>query len=87
MTDLRQQILNILERVCENAIVKENLDVLSFKKGIVLLFEEGILDSLGVVSLLTEIQTQLGIECSISDFDRVEWATPNLIIQKLKEIR
>ncbi|PFJ15549.1 D-alanine--poly(phosphoribitol) ligase subunit 2 [Bacillus cereus] len=87
MTDLREQILNILEQVCENAIVKENLDVLSFKEGIFLLFEEGILDSFSTLSLLVEIQERLGIKVSISDFDCDEWATPNLIIQKLKEIR
>ncbi|MEH7595431.1 D-alanine--poly(phosphoribitol) ligase subunit DltC, partial [Bacillus toyonensis] len=30
---------------------------------------------------------RLDIEVSISDFDRDEWATPNMVIKKLEEIR
>ena len=37
MAEFKEQVLDILEEVCENDIVKENLDVQ--------LFEEGILDS------------------------------------------
>jgi len=79
MAEFKEQVLDILEEVCENDIVKENLDVQ--------LFEEGILDSFAVVSLLVEFQERLDIEVSISDFDRDEWATPNMVIKKLEEIR
>ncbi|CAI8920197.1 MULTISPECIES: D-alanine--poly(phosphoribitol) ligase subunit DltC [Bacillus] len=79
MSEFQDQVLNILEEVCENDIVKDNPDVQ--------LFEEGILDSFGTVSLLVEFHERLNIEVSISDFDRDEWATPNMIIKKLKEIR
>ncbi|MCU4970441.1 D-alanine--poly(phosphoribitol) ligase subunit DltC [Bacillus toyonensis] len=60
-------------------MVKDNPDVQ--------LFEEGILDSFGTVSLLVEFQERLNIEVSISDFDRDEWATPNMIIKKLNDLR
>ncbi|PGK52934.1 D-alanine--poly(phosphoribitol) ligase subunit 2, partial [Bacillus cereus] len=73
------QVLDILEEVCENDILKENLDVQ--------LFEEGILDSFATVSLLVEFQDRLNIEVSISDFNRDEWAIPNMIIKKLEDIR
>ncbi|MDI6534932.1 D-alanine--poly(phosphoribitol) ligase subunit DltC [Bacillus zanthoxyli] len=79
MSEFKDQVLNVLEEVCENDIVKENPDVQ--------LFEEGILDSFGIVSLLVEFQERLNIEVSISDFDRDEWATPNMIIKKLKDMR
>lgn len=79
MNDFKDQVLDLLEEVCENDIVKENPDVL--------LFEEGILDSFGTVNLLVEIQERLNIEVSISDFDRDEWATPNLIIKKLEGLK
>ncbi|PEP63123.1 D-alanine--poly(phosphoribitol) ligase subunit DltC [Bacillus pseudomycoides] len=79
MAEFKDQVLDILEEVCENDIVKENPDVQ--------LFEEGILDSFGTVSLLVEFQERLDIEVSISDFDRDEWATPHMIIKKLEEIR
>ncbi|MDM5194609.1 D-alanine--poly(phosphoribitol) ligase subunit DltC [Bacillus hominis] len=79
MSEFKDQVLNVLEEVCENDIVKENPDVQ--------LFEEGILDSFGTVSLIVEFQERLNIEVSISDFDRDEWATPNMIIKKLKDMR
>ncbi len=79
MPEFKNQVLNVLEEVCENDIVQENLDVQ--------LFEEGILDSFATVSLLVEFQERLNIEVSISDFDRDEWATPNMIIAKLKDMR
>ncbi|MEH6891435.1 D-alanine--poly(phosphoribitol) ligase subunit DltC [Bacillus sp. JJ864] len=79
MAEFKDQVLDILEEVCENDIVKENTDVQ--------LFEEGILDSFGTVSLLVEFQERLGIEVPISDFDRDEWATPNMIIKKLEDMQ
>ncbi|MDG4658384.1 D-alanine--poly(phosphoribitol) ligase subunit DltC [Ectobacillus antri] len=79
MTQFKEQVLDLLEEVCENDIVKENPDIL--------LFEEGILDSFGTVTLLVEIQERLNIEVSISDFDRDEWATPNMIVQKLADMK
>ncbi|AFU17700.1 MULTISPECIES: D-alanine--poly(phosphoribitol) ligase subunit DltC [Bacillus cereus group] len=79
MSEFKNQVLNVLEEICENDIVQENLDVQ--------LFEEGILDSFATVSLLVEFQERLNIEVSISDFDRDEWATPNMIIAKLKDMR
>ncbi|HDR7891181.1 D-alanine--poly(phosphoribitol) ligase subunit 2 [Bacillus toyonensis] len=79
MSEFKNQVLNVLEEVCENDIVQDNLDVQ--------LFEEGILDSFATVSLLVEFQERLNIEVSISDFDRDEWATPNMIIAKLKDMR
>ncbi|PEA23422.1 D-alanine--poly(phosphoribitol) ligase subunit 2 [Bacillus cereus] len=79
MAEFKNQVLDILEEVCENDIVKENPDVQ--------LFEEGILDSFATVSLLVEFQERLNIEVSIFDFDRNEWATPNMIIKKLEDTR
>lgn len=79
MAEFKEQVLDILEEVCENDILKENLDVQ--------LFEEGILDSFATVSLLVEFQDRLNIEVSISDFNRDEWAIPNMIIKKLEDIR
>ncbi|MGG4560593.1 D-alanine--poly(phosphoribitol) ligase subunit DltC [Bacillus toyonensis] len=79
MSEFKDQVLNVLEEVCENDIVKDNPDVQ--------LFEEGILDSFGTVSLLVEFQERLNIEVSISDFNRDEWATPNMIIKKLNDLR
>ncbi|HDR3658736.1 TPA: D-alanine--poly(phosphoribitol) ligase subunit DltC [Bacillus cereus] len=58
MSKFKGQVLNVLEEVCENDIVKDNPDVQ--------LFAEGILDSFGTVSVLVEFQERLNIEVSIS---------------------
>ncbi|MBA4537526.1 D-alanine--poly(phosphoribitol) ligase subunit DltC [Bacillus aquiflavi] len=77
--EFKDQVLNIIAEVCQDDIVKEDPQIE--------LFEEGILDSFGVVNLLLEFEEQLGITIPISDFDRDEWNTPHLIIKKLDELR
>ena len=73
-----EKVLDILAEVAENDIVKENPDIA--------IFDEGIIDSFATVGLLIEIQNNLGIDVTITDFDRDEWATPNKIIEVLKEL-
>lgn len=77
--NFEESVLNILAEVAENDIVKENPDIE--------IFDEGIIDSFATVGLLLEIQNNLGIDVTITDFDRDEWATPNKIIKVLKELQ
>ena len=77
--EFREQVLNILEEVTEDSIVKEQPDVR--------LFDEGILDSMQTVQLILAIQNELDIEVSIMDFDREAWATPNKIVEVLSELQ
>lgn len=77
--NFEESVLNILAEVAENDIVKENPDIE--------IFEEGIIDSFATVGLLLEIQNNLGIDVTITDFDRDEWETPNKIINVLKELQ
>ena len=74
-----EKVLDILAEVAENDIVKENPDIA--------IFDEGIIDSFATVGLLIEIQNNLGIDVTITDFDRDEWATPNKIVEALEELR
>lgn len=78
MSEVKQTVLDILEEICETDAVKEDLDIR--------IFEEGILDSFGTVTLLVEIESRLGVNVPISDFDREEWATPRLIINKVEHL-
>ncbi|MEY8643855.1 D-alanine--poly(phosphoribitol) ligase subunit 2 [Staphylococcus arlettae] len=73
--DIKNQILNILADIAGDSIVKDNLDIA--------IFEEGIIDSFKTIELLLAIENQLGIDVSITDFDRETWATPNKIIALL----
>lgn len=75
--ELKNDVLDILAEVCESEDVRENPDIR--------LFDEGLLDSFGTISLLVEFEKRLGVEVPVSDFDRDEWATPNLIVRQLAE--
>ncbi|WP_239738261.1 D-alanine--poly(phosphoribitol) ligase subunit 2 [Mammaliicoccus sp. H-M32] len=77
--NFEEKVLNILAEVAENDIVKENPDIE--------IFEEGIIDSFATIGLLLEIQNNLDIDVTITDFDRDEWSTPNKIIKVLKELQ
>lgn len=75
--DFKDKVYSILAEACESDEVKENPDVR--------IFDEGLLDSFGTISLVVAIEEQLGIEVLISEFNREEWATPNMIVQKLAD--
>lgn len=47
------------------------------------LFEEGLLDSFAMLSLLVEFETQLGIKIEITEIDRKDINTPNKVIDCL----
>lgn len=70
---MEEKILDILEAICEDSIVREerNLD----------LFEEDLLDSLGFAELLVNIEEELGIVISPSEVTREDMNTPEKIIQ------
>lgn len=51
------------------------------------LFETGLLDSMGTVQLLLQLQTELGIMVPVSEFERSEWDTPNKIIAKVEAMQ
>jgi len=51
------------------------------------LFDEGIMDSMGSVQLLLELQNQLGIEVPVSEFERSEWETPAKIVSKVTSLQ
>ncbi|ANB60299.1 D-alanine--poly(phosphoribitol) ligase subunit DltC [Anoxybacteroides amylolyticum] len=74
--EIKHTVLELLEEICQTDVVKENLNIE--------LFEEGLLDSFGVVSLLMGIEEKLGIRVGISEVDREQWSTPNKIIAILE---
>ena len=49
------------------------------------LFDEGILDSFGVISLFVEIEKQLGVKFEPTEVDRNEISTPAKIIAQVKQ--
>lgn len=77
---MEEKILELLEEVCEDDIIREERDMD--------LFEEDILDSLGFAELLMRIEDELGVVISPSEIVRDEINTANKIIalvQKKKQ--
>ena len=69
---LKDEILDIIADVCEEDDVREDLSLD--------LFEEGLLDSLGVAQLLMELEDKLGIVIALTAIDKSDSNTPEKII-------
>ena len=74
---MQEKFIDILERICEDEVVREDLDLD--------LFEAGLLDSLGFTELLVDIEDTFGIVISPSEVEREEMATANKILALLAE--
>ena len=69
---MKEKILEMLAEICEDDIVMEDpgLD----------LFEEGLLDSLGVAQLLMETEDRLGVVIGLTEIERSDIDTPEKIV-------
>ena len=74
---MQEKLIDILERICEDEVVREDLDLD--------LFEAGLLDSLGFTELLVDIEDTFGIVISPSEVEREEMAPANKILALLAE--
>ncbi|HFT6112201.1 TPA: D-alanine--poly(phosphoribitol) ligase subunit DltC [Listeria monocytogenes] len=75
----RENVLEILEEITETDEVVQNTNIK--------LFDEGLLDSMATVQLLIEIEEKLDITVPVSEFDRDEWASPEMIITQLEALK
>ncbi|MEG0918808.1 MAG: D-alanine--poly(phosphoribitol) ligase subunit DltC [Anaerovoracaceae bacterium] len=73
---MEEKILDLLEEICEDEVVRENLDIS--------LSEEGLIDSLGYAELLIGLEDAFGIVLAPSEITKEEVDTPNLIIGLIK---
>lgn len=69
---MENKILEILEGITGSDEVKEDLNIN--------LFDTGLMDSLGVIELLVEIESSLGIRIEPTEVERKEIETPKMII-------
>jgi D-alanine--poly(phosphoribitol) ligase subunit 2 len=69
---MENKILDMLEKVCGTDEVRENININ--------LFEAGLLDSLGVIELLVQIEEDLGLKLEPTEIEREEIETPKKII-------
>jgi D-alanine--poly(phosphoribitol) ligase subunit 2 len=76
--NIRETILDILEDITGTDEVRTDLNLK--------IFEEELLDSFGTVQLIVEVENHLGITIPISAFNRTEWATPALMIERIEAL-
>lgn len=51
------------------------------------LFDAGVLDSMGTVELVIELEQKFNIKIPVSDMGRDDWNTGNKIVQGVKELQ
>ncbi len=77
--NFKEKVLQVIAEVCQDDVVKEELDLD--------LFDSGLIDSFGTVELLVKFEDQLDINVPITEFDRDTWNTPNAIVDRLNELK
>lgn len=70
---LEDKILDMLEDLCGDEVVKEDRDID--------LLEEDLIDSLDYVTFLVDVEKEFGLVLAPSELTREEMATPNRIIE------
>ena len=51
------------------------------------LFDAGVLDSMGTVELIVELENRFGIRVPVSEFGRDDWNTANKILEGVTELQ
>ncbi|NFV12569.1 D-alanine--poly(phosphoribitol) ligase subunit DltC [Clostridium sporogenes] len=74
---MKQKILDILVDVCGDEEVIEDKDVN--------LFDSGLLDSLGVIELLLQIEEVLNVKIQPTEITRQDIQTPNKVIELISK--
>lgn len=72
---MEETILEILEEICGTDEVRNDLDIN--------LFDDGLLDSLGVIELLLSIEDKLKISIQPTEITHEQISTPKKIIDYL----
>lgn len=78
MDDVKENVLSIL-----NDLTGEDFSTRLDEN----LYDSALLDSMGTVQLLLDLQDKLGVNAPISEFNRSGWDTPSKIIAKVEELK
>ncbi len=73
---IREQVLEMLEEICEDEVVREDLDI-NMK-------EEGLMDSLAFVEMLVKIEEIFGLSIAPTEVTYEEIDTPNKVISYIE---
>ena len=73
---IKEQVLEMLEEICEDEVVREDLDI-NMK-------EEGLMDSLAFVEMLVKIEERFGLSIAPTEVTYEEIDTPNKVISYIE---
>ena len=73
---IKKQVLEMLEEICEDEVVREDLDI-NMK-------EEGLMDSLAFVEMLVKIEEVFGLSIAPTEVTYEEIDTPNKVISYIE---
>ena len=73
---IKEQALEMLEEICEDEVVREDLDI-NMK-------EEGLMDSLAFVEMLVKIEEIFGLSIAPTEVTYEEIDTPNKVISYIE---
>ena len=73
---IKEQVLEMLEEICEDEVVREDLDI-NMK-------EEGLMDSLAFVEMLVKIEEIFGLSIAPTELTYEEIDTPNKVISYIE---
>lgn len=76
MSSTADKILSILAEVTESDRVRTEPDLP--------LFDSGLLDSLGIVTLISRLAEDFSLDISPAEFERDDWATPSKVVQDIE---
>ena len=73
---IKEQILEMLEEICGDEVVREDLDIN--------LTEEGLMDPLAFVEMLVRIEENFGLSIAPTEVTYEEIDTPNKVISYIE---
>lgn len=76
--DIKEQVIEIID----DLFMEDVSDIMDED-----LFDAGVLDSMGTVALIVEIENRFDIRVPISEFGRDDWNTANKIIEGIAELQ
>ncbi|HAZ37321.1 MAG TPA: D-alanine--poly(phosphoribitol) ligase subunit 2 [Clostridiaceae bacterium] len=74
---MEEKVLSILEDICGTDEIKNDMDID--------LFENGLLDSLGVIELIVDIEDNFNIKLEPTEVKREDISTPRKVIEYLSK--
>ena len=76
--DVKSQVIEIIDEL----FVEDVSDMMDED-----LFDAGVLDSMGTVELIVELENRFGIRVPVSEFGRDDWNTANKIVEGVTELQ